>query len=1443
MTGGSSSSRRYGTSAMGLPSVLRLLLAGTALVPFGLGAAFANPLGGNVVSGNATIHGTGTNHVVINQTSQNAVINWQSFNIGLGQITRFNQPNSTSTVLNRVFGDPNPSQILGTLTANGRVFVINPNGILIGNGAVINTAGFLATTHDISNKDFMDGRYNFNIPGRPTASIVNLGTITATNAGFAALVAPGVRNAGTITATFGKIALASANKFTLDPYGDKLITLSISDRIAAQIKDVATGQTLRSLVQNDGKLQANGGRVELTAAAARQVVDSVINNTGVIEARSIGQRQGKIVLAAATAATKGSGAPRQTVKVSGTLTVAGDKTRGGTILVTGEHIEVTGARLDASGATGGGKVLIGGDVGGGKPSPLVKSMLQARLEDQRIATATSVIVDGATVIDVSATASGNAGKVVVWADGAMTFGGNITARGGPLGGNGGFVEVSGKQMLSFAGKVNVGAPRGDAGTLLLDPLNAIVANTPGPGVILASAIQAALAFGDVLITTNNFVGNQLGNLIVNAPITWATAHNLWLSAYRNVIINANITNTYTGLTGGGHNKHMINILADNTGTGTGTVMFGTGAIIKTSGEINIAFNPTGSGPKYANVNEDFSNHVDLTGGGKLNHHYLVNTPSDLQAISNNLNANYVLGRDINMAGITNFVPIGNGNTFNGSLFGLGHTISNLTINSPLANVGLFSRLGSNAEISRLNLVNFNVVSTSTGYNVNVGVVAGWNAGNIFDVLIAGASVTATGTLANSINLGGVVGYNSGRIEHVTAAAVAIEVPGASSGTLNAGILAGQNGIYGNIMKSMVLGGFIENHATGGSVSLGLAVGHNQASIEKVVTAGVITDDNDMATIGGVVGTNDVGGTIRETLAIAGLDGGAAGQVGGIAGVNLNQSYSPAPIVASYWNSDLFNGPGVGNDARGNPSGTAPLTTAAILSGTLPAGFDPQHWIAQPGIFPLIKPPTDPQLIVNPTLPNPNPDPPPITGNVLTNPPIANNAPPPPSNDPPLVLIALRGPPPAGTGAAGGTTLGGSRGPTTYGNASPGQPGYVPPPLPQRTVAGPDGETASSMPPLGENRFIQNQVLMQLNLDIADAELARIVQQFGIRVVETDTLSLHGRRMFRLLLPAGMTVRRAIQLLELNRLVSVVAPIYRHVLMQPAAAAHGRGDPAQYMLGKLQLDKAHEVATGKGVTIAVIDSEPDKNHAEIKGAISEELDALGASQAPHAHGTAMVGAIASRDRLLGVAPGARILAVRAFGEANNSAEGTTISIIKGIEWAVSQGARVINMSFAGPRDPALERALKAAREKGVVLVAAAGNAGPKSPPLFPAADPNVIAVTATDVRDRPFRGANQGPQVSVAAPGVEILAPAPEEAYQMSTGTSIATAHVSGVVALMLERDPTLTPAEVRKILEETAIDLGPKGKDAQFGWGLVNPQKALEVVNARPRKTSELGRR
>src|SRR5215472_7621505 len=310
-------SRRVHQSLVSTTAVLTTL-AGLAALP-----AEAGPNGGTVVGGSATIQGQGSGAVTINQSSQNLIINWQTFNIGSGESTTFNQPNGNAVALNRVIGGLGPSFLDGTLTANGRVFIINGDGILFGAHSSINTAGFLATTNDIRNEDFMAGKYNFNIPGNPTASIVNLGSITATSGGFAALVAPGVRISGTITATLGTVSLAAGNAFTLDFYGDRLITLAVNDQIASQVVDVETGKPIKSLVGNDGKLSANGGRVELTAAAARAVVDSVINNSGVIEADSVGTRNGMIVLSAATGASKPAGAPVQTVRVSGRISAAG----------------------------------------------------------------------------------------------------------------------------------------------------------------------------------------------------------------------------------------------------------------------------------------------------------------------------------------------------------------------------------------------------------------------------------------------------------------------------------------------------------------------------------------------------------------------------------------------------------------------------------------------------------------------------------------------------------------------------------------------------------------------------------------------------------------------------------------------------------------------------------------------------------------------------------------------------------------------------------------------------------------------------------------------------------------------------------------------------------------------------------------------------------------
>ena len=255
---------------------------------------------------------------------------------------------------------------------------------------------------------------------------------------------------------------------------------------------------------------------------------------------------------------------------------------------------------------------------------------------------------------------------------------------------------------------------------------------------------------------------------------------------------------------------------------------------------------------------------------------------------------------------------------------------------------------------------------------------------------------------------------------------------------------------------------------------------------------------------------------------------------------------------------------------------------------------------------------------------------------------------------------------------------------------------------------------------------------------------------------------------------------------------------------------------------MRLPQAHALAKGDKVLIAVIDSAIDTAHAELAGMVVKTYDALG--EKPHAHGTAVAGAIVANAKLMGAAPQARILGVTAFGVTEQSAEGTTYNIVKGMDWALAQGARVINMSFAGPRDPELERRLADARKRGVILIAAAGNAGPKSKPLYPAADRNVIAVTATDADDRLFAEANRG-GTSRSPRRRRHPAAGPEAGYQVISGTSFAAAEVSGIV-LMLERKPGLGHDGVRRA-DHHRPGSRPQGFDPQFGAGLVDAYRAI----------------
>ncbi|QVX14647.1 filamentous hemagglutinin N-terminal domain-containing protein [Pseudomonas congelans] len=260
-----------------LPFTLQLLAA--AILFASSGGAYALPVGGAVSAGSATI-GSGGGTTTITQSSQNAAINWQSFNIGTGESVNFVQPNGSATALNRVLG-ADPSSILGSLNANGKVFLVNPNGIVFGQGASVNVGGLVGSTRNISDSDFMAGQYNFE--GTGAGSVVNHGTINA-KGGSVALLGANVSNQGVIQAQLGTVALAAGNAFTLDVAGDGLLNVAVNKG------------AVDALVQNGGLIQADGGRVLMTAQSANSLLPSSVNNTGVVRAQTLENHNGTIML-------------------------------------------------------------------------------------------------------------------------------------------------------------------------------------------------------------------------------------------------------------------------------------------------------------------------------------------------------------------------------------------------------------------------------------------------------------------------------------------------------------------------------------------------------------------------------------------------------------------------------------------------------------------------------------------------------------------------------------------------------------------------------------------------------------------------------------------------------------------------------------------------------------------------------------------------------------------------------------------------------------------------------------------------------------------------------------------------------------------------------------------------------------------------------------------
>lgn len=494
--------------------------------------AVADPSTLTTVSGATTSTITSPGNLLTQQHSDRAIIQGANVDVLQGESWRIQQPGSSSALLVRVNGGQ-PTQILGTLDANGQVMLVNGAGVFFGQGSQVNVAGLIASTADISNENFNANRLVFDRPGRADASIVNKGRITAKDGGLVALMAPGVQNDGVVAARGGNVALVGGEAFTVDFYGDGLYSFNVTKAATTRAKD-QNGKALDASVANNGTLSAQGGTVIMSARAAKGVVDNAINTTGIVEAQSLSEVNGEIVL------DGGDG----NVAVAGVLDASGRNAgqTGGKVRVatTGNIQLASNARVDVSGHAKGGSARIGGERGG------KAGMARAGQVD---------IAQGAA-IDASGN-SGDAGEVVVWSDDATRFHGDIHIR--SQRGNGGFAEVSSANALTYDGFTDAGGVQ--LGTLLLDPGNWVIssgansANTINVGT-LAGQLNAA----NVTIDTAS-AGVQpghLGDISLDAHLVWTGKGGLTLNALNDIKINRNLMNQYLGADAVGVDRIMLN---------------------------------------------------------------------------------------------------------------------------------------------------------------------------------------------------------------------------------------------------------------------------------------------------------------------------------------------------------------------------------------------------------------------------------------------------------------------------------------------------------------------------------------------------------------------------------------------------------------------------------------------------------------------------------------------------------------------------------------------------------------------------------------------------------------------------------------------------------------------------------------------------------------------
>jgi len=911
---------------LNLTQQARRRVALTMLICLAFGDVSALPLGEQVQAGNVTFE-RGAQFLNINQASQKAIVNWQSFSIAANEAVRLNQP-TQGVALFRVVGS-DPSHIFGSLTATGSLFLSNPNGVLFGRSAQVDVGSLVATSMRINNDQFLAGRYQFNAD--LNGSVVNDGIIRTEDGGYIALLSSTVENNGLLQANNGSVVLGSAQSAILDVYGDGLVRVKLD------------GDALNAVVKQTGNITADGGAVQLATHAR----SAAINVDGVVQANSLVNRNGVIRL---------EGDKNAKVSVSGMLIAKGEMvgSKGGNIKVTGEQVALfKNAHLDASGDDGGGTVLVGGDLQG----------KNAQVYNAR----TTFVAQGAT-IDVSAKQNGNGGKAIVWADSATRYYGSILAKGGTDTGNGGFAEVSGKQYLDFIGKADLSAINGLAGNLLLDPLNitltTVDANTTGftpPGDITeAFADDAGLTSTFNVNAGGSFAGIAAGstitlqatnNITVSTAFNVATAtgsanNSLVLQANNNIAVNAAITTTGTG---------SITMQADADNSGAGSLELGANNLSSQAGGISL------SGASITKTTGTIvSTGAAGTNGGNIN----ITSTSTANLGSGAITTNGGAGAAATAGGNAGNVTIsaagaittgavtatggaaGGGNAAGGNagLINIFTTAGAITTGTLTARTGAATGTGAGGTVGSITVnntaaagnVTLGALNTSGGANGNAGNITANSTGlltlNGAIAASGGANVTATtqaGKNAGNIILTGNNGITTAAVATINANG------GAGLGPDQAG---GNAGNVSLVSSADAISSRAINARTGAATGTGLGglVGSITLNGESVTTnAGALTTTGNANGNGGNIAiTSNTGNTSVGAIATNGgtANAGIAGRNAGSININSAGTVTSTSFAASGTNANgaTFSLAG-GNAAAVNITGGGGVNTTTIVA--------------------------------------------------------------------------------------------------------------------------------------------------------------------------------------------------------------------------------------------------------------------------------------------------------------------------------------------------------------------------------------------------------------------------------------------------------------------------------------------------------------------------------